>query len=540
MAVKSKANLIRQSGQGAYARWLELFLTLLLFALLSHRMGMLGMAFFAVPYLLYQMIVIGLGDTASGLIRRRAVFFRNRNGYMNAAMFYHGVTLTAFLLTLMISVGLFLGADRLSLLMTGSRLAALGIRLIAVAVLPMVLMRCVGGFLEGMGAVIPGGVASETSLVVSILLAFLVCGRLGAYSEKVAALMRTDHYYYAYMAALGSGSILIGNVIGLLVVLFLKSSLNRRLRQLFDGGYVGKKIKPKECIGAYFGCLFKEIWDRICPYLCILLPMILLLRKTGSLNEKTGEFLLCALLLMEPVRLLAFQITGVMTRGIKKELKYGDLVHVRDRIAISLKVYNYMVFPFLMLLLTLPDVIGQVFFDTEDALFATLLRRGVWCTLALAMFLFAGAVARVVWERWIFSLLLIMDTVITAVIAARMVGGDEPEYTLLFLSFLIGNLVAFVLAAAIVVMELHFHQDLLRSFLLMGVSCVFMGLIAFVIRRVMTEALGAWPVLLLSCVLGTAAYCTCIVMTHTFDAGEWSRVPGKGLPVAIARWLKQY
>ncbi|MCR5418465.1 MAG: hypothetical protein K6E84_06075 [Lachnospiraceae bacterium] len=528
---RKQENLIRQGGSGSVMAWMELLVQLIFLIFLYHRIGMLGMSYFAVPYLIYRALHVILAHGSGRIIKRRVAFFRRRNAYRNAVSGYRSMAAAGLCVTLIIAAALFWKADALSMLMSASKLPGLGIRLFAVALVFSVLTSCMDGYLEGMGTGLPGCIARMSGYVSSLVLAFVLAGKVSSYSEKVAALMRTDHYYYAYMAALGSGSILIGNLIALLVLAFQKAAMTQSLRQLFDGGFKQKSDQTGG-IGSYLLALLGGIFPDACPELLLLVLFAIALH--GNTQEAyAGQFLAASVLLIRPVSLLATQITGVLSRYLAQYIKHSDLVHANERTAICLKVYTYILFPYLTALLAMAPSVGTAFFDTEDAAFASLLRFGIWGSLAFALFLFTNGIIGVLWERWAPGVMSLVAVLIAGVVQLRVTDNY-------WISMIAGCLVLFAIESVLLAMVTRFHQDLLRIFVLTGVSSVIFGLVSFAVQRVMGAAAGSWVTLILGLALGTLSYITCIVMTHTFDAYEWSQVPGKGLPLFIARWLRQY
>ena len=539
MSEKRKANLIRQSGPRAQISWVCLLLSVVFLAFLAHRIGMLGMAFFAMPYLLCRILLAAFGNTAKELIKRRVALYRSRNAFQNAVGFYHGITATVFLIGLLIAAGLFVASDRICLFISMTRLSSLGLKLFALSILPLVLMRCMDGYLEGMGAYAPGAVAQNVGILTALAAALLCSGKIGSYSEKIAALMRTDHYYYAYMAALGSGSILLGSVVGLLVLVFFNGALKKSLRQLYDGGFVKNKVSYGEVLSDYAGWFTGAVLKEIYPLAGLFIVTLMALKKQGSISESLGSFMTGAILVTQPTVMLARQLSSLMSRQMERDLKHDDRLHACERMAIHLKVLNYLLFPYLTVLLTLAPTIGKTLFDTEDKLFVAALMWGVLSALLCSLLLFATGAVSAAMKKWVENLLLLAGLMVSCLVGMRYMAQDEFGFQTVWVVCLMGHLVVLVLESGLIVKSLNFHQDLLRSFLLIGVSNVVMGLITFVLQR-FTASLSAWLVLALGLVLGLPAYITCIVMTHTFDIHEWSAVPGKELPLGIARWLKLY
>ncbi|MBR4759147.1 MAG: hypothetical protein IK078_03230, partial [Lachnospiraceae bacterium] len=407
--------------------------------------------------------------------------------------------------------------------------------------------------------------------VVSFVFAFFLSSRFSEYGAKVAALVRIDDWLYAYMAAWGGASILAGQAAALLVILILNAYLTKALTNMYEGGGVRR---PKKFANEF--SIFCSVWTSLAVQPAYTLFLLVLFTcaglignaKDASFGFTGGLFLLAAFCLLRAPIMLERQITGTLPRNVLQYMKHSDYPRVRERIAICLKVFTYYLFPLMTAFLAMAPSIGLALFDTEAEAFSKLIRGGVWTAMLLTLGLFIYEVCVPVCGKTLSNLMLLLSCLVSSgmiIHHMRSAVSDTPDVSTLgtmaedaaaaapaatvpaaeitasfWLPFMVGGGLLFVFGSIMLYQKIRYKDDLLRIFLLTGISCVVFGLVAFVFERFTSESLGAWAVLLMGGGFGGLAYIICILMTHTFDLFEWHEVPGKGLPLALSRFLKLY
>ncbi len=566
---KKKKNLIRQGGDRALIAWLNILFEWLLMVLFARRMGLRGLDYFCLPALLYLVPVTLIGEISCRIISGRVHFYAGRDDFRGARRSYHQLALFSVFVTFLYGGLLALFADKICQLM-GVALSAVCLRVIMAAALLRVLVLCIEGFLEGMSISAVSYIVDIVSGVVSFVFAFFLSSSFSEYGAKVAALVRVDDWLYAYMAAWGGASLLAGQVVSLLVLLFFNAYLTKALINMFEGGGIRRPKKFADEFSVY--C---SVWTSLAvqpAYTLILLIMFVCTGLVGNAKDPAygftaGLFLLAVFCLLRAPITLERQITGTLPRNVLLYMKHSDHPRVRERIAICLKVFTYYLFPVMTAFLAMAPSIGLALFDTEAENFSKLIRGGVWMAILLTLGLFLYEICGPVCGKMVSNLMLLLSFLVTSgMIFHRMlsavrqtpdpsalgpVGSDTQavaaavpaamEITPAFwLPFMVGGGLVCALGALSLYRKIRYKDDLLRIFLLTGISCVVFGLVAFMFERFTAESLGAWAVLLMGGGFGAMAYIICILMTHTFDLFEWQEVPGKGLPLALSRFLKVY
>ncbi|MCR4689992.1 MAG: hypothetical protein K5739_01430 [Lachnospiraceae bacterium] len=535
---KKRTNLIRQSGTASVWEWPCLLLFGILTVYLSHRIGMQGISYLAFPVLLYLLLSRWVGMTSREMIARRVSFYRTRDAFLSANKCFHVICIAENILMIGILAAVFILSDQISLLLFHTVLCSLGLKLVSVATLIRIWTLAQGGYLEGMGIGAPMKVANLVAAVSSLVVAFFTSGPLSDYAKKISDLMRTESYYYAYMSVLGTGSVLVGNLLAALVMLCLKAALMKRIHRIYDGG-ASKNSKPvSEIVFDYLQQLLSRGVRECFLYLPLILICGIAMHTRTEDGMWIGSFMTALLLLFLPPLLLQRHITMVTMRGLTREIKARNLPGLRERMALCLKVLMYCVLPYLTLLLSMARPIGKTLFDTEEEMFAMSIRFGVWVSLFAVLALFANGVISVTFSKAGANLLLSGGSIMILLLGIVFLKKQEmaPEKAIM-LSLLISMAVLLVVHGILIWNRLHFCEDLLRIFVLTMVSSVVLGLLAFIICHVMPDN----PIsVLLGAVLGSLSYVICIVMTHTFDPHEWHNVPGSAFPVSFAKYFKLY
>ncbi len=539
---KRKGSLIRQAGLKAVWEWPILLIELLYLTLLTHKVGTGAIAYLAGPLMIFLLLRAVFGNCMEEIVQRRVRFFRSRDALLSANKVYHIILFFTLAVAAVIGGILFLFADELSLFLFQTTLCSLNLRILGPVLLLEIVLYGMGGYLDGMGFSFSCVINKLLPPVIASVLLFFLSAPVFDYAGKVSDLMRSQEYYYAYISTLGSLGMLVGDLVTLLVMLVLRGSMMKQIHRVYDGGLRKNKQSVGDVILGYLGSLNSIAWEGSFLYL-LLLCLLILPRPSEAVTsvEYQGMIFLISIWVFVPVLTLARHICISMNKQVQRDLKIGDMRSIRDRIAFCMKSFVYLVFPYLTMLLTMTPSVTEALFDDTKPEFVSALRMGIWCVLILGLAMFLWGVLSSRYGRIKTNLLLVLG-VVSAVAGGFFAGrqADILPQSRILSGVLIGALVMLLIETVMVWRAYHFKEDLLRIFVLTAVCSVLLGLITFVLQKVVYQSLGCWAVLGLGIPCGVLIYITGIVMTHTFDSHELMQVPGKALPVSIARWLKLY
>ncbi|MCR5282353.1 MAG: oligosaccharide flippase family protein [Lachnospiraceae bacterium] len=539
---KRKGSLIRQAGLKAVWEWPILLIELLYLTLLTHKVGCGAIAYLAGPMLIYLLLRTVCGNCMEEIVRRRVRFFRGRDALLSANKVYHIILFFTLSVVAAISVIFCLFADELSLFLFQTTLCSLNLRILGPVLFLEVILYGMGGYLDGMGFSFSSVINKILSPLIGCVVLFFISGPVFSYAGKVSDLMRSQEYYYAYISTLGALGILAGDLVTFLVMLLLRASMMKQIHRVYDGGLRKNKQSVTDVILGYLGSLNAVAWEGSFLYVMLLALLIIPRAKEAPVSvEYQGMIFLIAMWVFVPISMLARHICMSMDKQVQRDFKLGDMRSIRDRIALCMKTFVYLVFPYLTMLFTMAPSVTEALFDDTKPEFVSGLRMGVWCILILGLALFLWGVLSLGYTRTKTNLLLVLG--IVCAVGGSFFAGKQPDalpQNGILSGILIGALIMLLIETVMVWRTYHFKEDLLRIFVLTAVCSVLLGLITFVLQKVVYQSLGCWVVLGLGIPCGVLIYITGIVMTHTFDSHELMQVPGKALPVSIARWLKLY
>ena len=538
---KKRGSLIRQSGPGAIWQWPIVLIWVIYVIYMAHRIGLKGMTYMSGPLCLYLILSRGICNTTAEVIRRRVGFYRSRDAFLSANKSYRFILLSVTLFSVAVAALLFIFSDQISRFLFSTVLGSLSLKILAIALVLRVITSCMCAYLDGMGALFPTLASDFLPAPVALLVAFLCSGKVAAYAQKMGDLMRSETYYYAYLAVLFGGSILAGVLVTFLVIIILKAALMKRLHKMYDGGATKTGKRASQMAYDLFVSAGAMLLKETYVYVILFVVLVRAMTMEDTTGELPGIVLCSGFLLYYPGILLQKQLSAVLAKMLTRELKRGDKPAARERVAICMKVLMYVAVPYLTLLLTETGAVAGALFDSQNEVLLRFLRLGIWSSLMVTLLLLLNEAISVIKSRAYANLLLLLGWIgggLFCFLAQKKDGMSPDNMMLSALSF--SSLILLLLEGYILWKSMKYKEDLLRIFVLIPVSGVVYGLICLVAQRFLAPAAGDVAALAFGIVFGSLVYVTCIVMTHTFDGFELSQVPVRGFPVGVARWLKLY
>lgn len=510
---------------------------------LTGIIGDAGIGLLAPAFELYMITTLlfcyGISRTMTGLIRYRV----KRGQFKNANRIFHTALRISLLLGLVLALVLAAGAGFLSETVFLETMSGRVILVAAPITILTAIVNIFRGFFNGNGY---GPLVAWSQYIekIAMLIAGIVCGKLYyGYGRKVAALLKNDMPAYAN----GAFGVMIGIMIAELITLiyllavYVLSSGSWKRQQMQDAG------RRAESGGEIMGMLLGNGFPMA---LVVLLSNSFMMidqrffnycmnrREMGDVRTAIwgsyyGKYAVLTGIGATFVCLAVHGSVGKIAASYDKE----EYRLMRDRIGTAVKKVCVTAFPIAVMLAVLAECFVTGLYKGESEQAILVLRQGtiviffygiawLFCQLMLKMrmlreLLFCLAISLVVHILAVFLL-----------VRNGLLGAEGIVYSVILFTGVLA-----VLGFVLVSRRISYKQEWLYSFAFPAAAAAVSGLAAMLLNRLLFDAVGAIPTLLISCLVGMVLYMVLVVLLHVVNEGELSEMPFGGIWIAVGRLL---
>ena len=543
MAEKNKSgnNFIVQGGILAIAGIISRIIGFIYRVPLQNTIGDAGMGYYAAAYQIYSIMLIissySLPVAVSKLVSAKVA----KGQYKNARKVFHGALLFATLTGGATCLVVLFGADTLAGNIMSMPKSAIALRMLAPTLLIVALMGVVRGYFQGLGTMMPTALSQLIEQIVNAIISVVAGLYLYDYGKKVADLLKDSAYQPAWGAAggtLGTGAGALAGLI-VLIIMFLihKKGFKRNIKRDISG-----KVDS-------YGKIFRIIIVTVLPV--ILSTTIYNISDTldqGIFNyvmdlkgysaikaEYWGMYSSKYRVLTNVPIALANALCSSMMPALTACIERGERKSARHKVAIATRFVMIISIPCAVGLAVLGRPVISLMFTGEVDIPATLLKIGsssvVFYSLStLSNGVLQGidkmripvrnaAIALVLHLGILYVTIGVMDLKLYGVVAACV-------------SF---ALIMCILNWLSIAKYLHYHQEIMRTFIIPLISSGIMGVIVWVIYYIMSKSMSDIISVTVSVAVGVVVYFIVLLLLKGVRENEIRSFPGGRLIVRIAR-----
>lgn len=536
---KKKNNYIEHGGTKMIAMYPLFFLFLLKIAFMTRKIGVNGIAYYAMAFALFFVVYSLNGNLITEILRKMVLFQVNRRSVRNAIKLNRVILQFTWITTIICSGVLFILSEKISVLLFATPLVSLPIKLFSLALFCIVPQQCMKGYLEGISGQLPGVVSMFIQIIIDLITTVLVQNSFMNYGRKISLLMRNEQYYYSYASLSGIIGLCVGSFFSLLFLLLITGLLKQMQKERMRNDESKSKLSGGDILHNYLLNVLSEFVPNMFGPIMILLFYVMFSHKTPDHFEQSG-IVFVSLLAGLPVLMNAVMQGKFAYRQIHSLLRRQDVAMARDKIAFQIKSNLYFSLMISVFLMFSAKSFNVLFFDhaKEELISVFRYSQAIIFIFALAIMILNMLMAYV--GKIVVDVLYVTGIgalfVFEFIFLKAGMTGILPYISSLLMSCvwiaLLGGFVLFKKSRC--------KNDLLRVFVLPLIAAVGLMLVCLLVDQLLFDSLGALICLVLCVVLGYLCYQLIIIMTRTFDKYEWVDLPFADIPIFLAKKLNMY
>ncbi len=535
-----RSNYIQQSGVRGIAAWILMLIFLIKMIYMSYKNGMIGMTYYALADSVFLICYLLLGIAVVPILKKMIYFQINHGSYRNAAKVYRVISGSVMFFAAAAAVVMFLLSEQISVLLFGTKLCSLLLKLLAAALVFQIAASCLKAYMEGLGNAMPGIVAELLAHGIGLVITILFQPMFAGYGRKVAALMRQDSYAYAYAVCSGALGLAVGAMAACLFLLAVNAFFGREVKKRIHRDEIKKTDSAQDIIRNFsISYITTAFVDHIGTILAAVL-IILYCHTTGNTENGAGMLFCGCILLVLPPALLAMQIALPFTKQLTSIMKQADFHHAKERMSFSLKLLSYSILPYVVSGFAVAPLLAQVLFDAESAECTAIIRIGMLIGLLMVYGIFFRQVLSVLVKPYVRNLyagLLGISGIVFYVIFERT--SMKAEECVAY-AYMMACLLYLLVVCFVILKKIRIYNRLLDCVVMPFVSALLAGAVSFGLFILMDGKLPAWILFMICAVITYALHNVVIAVFRVFEAHEWSQIPASGFPVSVAKLTGRY
>ena len=539
-AKNRKSNFIVQGGLLGIAGIITRIIGMIYRIPVTNIIGDKGNGYYASAYYIYNIMLL-ISSYSLPLAISKVVSARlSKRQYRNANRVFRGGLLFAAITGGVAGLIVLFGAEALADLLS-EPLSAIALRIFAPTLLIVAVMGVFRGYFQGMGNMVPTAVSQIIEQIINAVISIIAAKSLFDYGKKTAALLRNEDLSYAYGAAGSTLGTSVGAFAALLFLVALYFMVAGRLRKK----YSGDDTRYVESYGAVMQMILLTVFPVILSTAIYNINDILdnfffnrLMEMKGFGAEKTaiwGVYTGKAKLLLNVPIALANSISASAVPALSSCIASDNMKGARKRISAAMRFTMIISFPCAMGLFVLADPIINLLFSGETVLAAALIRAGAVTVMTYSVSTLSNGMLQGIGRMNLpvknaaISLVLHL-----AALIALMYYTNLGIYAVV-ISTVVFSLSMCLLNSLSLRHALSYRQEKGRTFVLPALSALVMGVVIFVLWKLLSLFTGYLIQTVIPIVAGGVIYFICILKFGAVREDELYDIPMGGKIVRLAK-----
>ncbi len=506
----------------------------------TNIIGDKGNGYYASAYYIYNIMLL-ISSYSLPLAISKVVSARlSRRQYRNARKVFRGGLLFATITGGIAGLIVLFGADLLAEFLT-EPLSAIALRIFAPTLLIVAIMGVFRGYFQGMGNMVPTAVSQIIEQIINAVISIIAAKSLFDYGKKTAAILRNEDLSYAYGAAGSTLGTSVGAFSALLFLVVLYFMVAGRLTKKYDTD----ESSYEESYGEVMALIMLTVFPVILSTAIYNINDILdnyffnsIMSYKGLGSEKTaiwGIYTGKAKLLLNVPIALANSISASAVPALASCIASDNMKGARKRISAAMRFTMIISFPCAVGLFVLADPIINLLFSGETVLAAALMRAGAVTVMTYSVSTLSNGMLQGIGRmnipvrNAVISLILHLASLI-----ALMYYTDLGIYAVV-ISPVVFSLSMCFLNSFSLRRAVAYRQEKGRTFIIPAVSAGIMGVVIFVIWKLLSFFTGYLLQTLLPIAVGIAVYFICILKFGAVREDELYDIPMGGRLVRVAK-----
>ena len=535
-----KSNFIVQGGLLGMAGIVTRIIGMIYRIPVTNIIGDKGNGYYASAYYIYNIMLL-ISSYSLPLAISKVVSARlSKRQYRNARKVFRGGLIFACITGGIAGLIVLFGADKLAEFLK-EPLSAIALRIFAPTLLIVAVMGVFRGYFQGMGNMVPTAVSQIIEQIINAVISIVAAKSLFDYGKKTAALLRNEDLSYAYGAA---GSTL-GTSVGAFAALLFLVSLYFLVIGRLSKKYEEDERSYEESYGEVMGLIMLTVFPVVLSTAIYNINDILdnycfnrLMEFKGLGAEKTaiwGIYTGKAKLLLNVPIALANSISASAVPALASCIASDNMKGARKRISAAMRFTMIISFPCAVGLFVLADPIINLLFSGETVLAASIMRAGAVTVMTYSVSTLSNGMLQGIGrmnlpvKNAVISLVLHIASLIALMYYTNLGIYAVVISTVVFsLSMCFLNSLSLRHAVA-------YRQEKGRTFIIPALSAGIMGVVIFVIWKLLSFFTGYFIQTMLPIAAGIGIYFICILKFGAVREDELYDIPMGGRIVRIAK-----
>lgn len=535
-----KSNFIVQGGLLGMAGIVTRIIGMIYRIPVTNIIGDKGNGYYASAYYIYNIMLL-ISSYSLPLAISKVVSARlSKRQYRNARKVFRGGLIFACITGGIAGLIVLFGADKLAEFLK-EPLSAIALRIFAPTLLIVAVMGVFRGYFQGMGNMVPTAVSQIIEQIINAVISIVAAKSLFDYGKKTAALLRNEDLSYAYGAAGSTLGTSVGAFAALLFLVSLYFLVIGRLRKKYEDD----ERSYEESYGEVMGLIMLTVFPVVLSTAIYNINDILdnycfnrLMEFKGLGAEKTaiwGIYTGKAKLLLNVPIALANSISASAVPALASCIASDNMKGARKRISAAMRFTMIISFPCAVGLFVLADPIINLLFSGETVLAASIMRAGAVTVMTYSVSTLSNGMLQGIGrmnlpvKNAVISLVLHIASLIALMYYTNLGIYAVVISTVVFsLSMCFLNSLSLRHAVA-------YRQEKGRTFIIPALSAGIMGVVIFVIWKLLSFFTGYFIQTMLPIAAGIGIYFICILKFGAVREDELYDIPMGGRIVRIAK-----
>lgn len=536
------SNFIVQGGILAIAGLITRIIGMIYRIPVTNIIGDKGNGYYAGAYYIYNIMLL-ISSYSLPLAISKIVSTRlSKNQYRNASRVFNGGLIFAFISGGIVCVAVFFGSEFFAGLLN-EPLSAIALRIFAPTLLVVAIMGVIRGYFQGMGTMVPTAVSQIIEQIINAAVSIIAAKMLFDYGKKAADLLHNEDLAPAYGAAGSTLGTSLGALAALIFLIALLLMISARLhRQRMDD-----TTKYDESYGDVFKIIILTVLPVIMSTAIYNINDILdniifnhIMAANGFAEEKTaiwGIYTGKAKLLLNVPIALSNAMSASSVPALAACVAANNMRGARKKVSAAMRFTMIISFPCAAGLFVLAGPIVSMLFTGDPSKAAAYIRAGAVSVIFYSISTLSNGILQGIGKMKLpvrnSAISLTVHIVLLYILMSRFKLGIYA----VIISITVFALMMSILNGICIRKELKYRQEIAMTFIIPLISSVVMGVVLFVLYRLLDMFLGNIISTLISIVFGCFVYFVCILKLRGIREDEMYEMPMGRKMVIFAKKL---
>lgn len=498
---------------------------------LPYIIGDVGNSYYSAAYDIFQLFWIisayGIPVALSKLVSQKV----SKGEYRNADKIFKCTLTFAVVIGTISTLIVFIFSNNLASLFR-EPMSYLAVKAIAPTIVIVCILSVFRGYYQGMGTMIPTALSQLFEQIGTVFVGILAAYLLTGYGTKVGLLLHNENYKYAY----GATGAVLGCVAGSLLALVFILLLYRNNRKAIRRNIYRDPANKLDSTAAIYKAIFLTIIpvvisssvttiSNLCDH--YLHNLIMDVRglgdiKTANWGIYTGKYMV----LVSVVLALASAMGAATVPTLSGHIKRKEIDIAASKSSSVIRITMLVAIPAAAGLVALAPSVMYLLFSTTNEIAPNLLRIGGIGIILFSLSSITSYILQGINHLYIPIKHALIALLVHLVLMSSLLYFTDMKIYAVALSNNVFALIMCVLNMKSIAECLKYRQNMLKTFGYPFISSAVMGLVIFLLDKLLCKNGFSRVKILISVFVGIVVYFGCMIGTKSIGKDELVKMPG--------------